>query len=97
MREESLMELAVRLDKGQANLLDVREPEEFETGHLEGALNLPLSQLEESWQELDPDLEYDVICQAGVRSARACAFLESKGYRVINVIEGMAQVPEEWL
>ena len=97
MREESLMELAVRLDKGQANLLDVREPEEFETGHLEGALNLPLSQLEESWQVLDPELEYDVICKAGVRSARAYAFLESKGYRVINVIEGMAQVPEEWL
>ena len=97
MREESLMDLAVRLDKGQAHLIDVRELEEFEGRHLAQATNLPLSQLEERFEELDPEVEYDVICQAGVRSARACSFLESKGYKVLNVLGGMAQVPDEWL
>lgn len=97
MREETLMDLAVKLDKGTAHLIDVREPEEFEAGHLAAATNLPLSQLEDSYQSLDKDLTYDLICQRGMRSAKAVAFLESKGYQAINVMEGMAAVPEEWL
>ena len=97
MKSENLMELAVKLDKGIANLIDVREVEEFEESHINGAINLPLSVLEERWQELDSNRQYDVICKAGVRSARACEFLEDKGFDVINVEGGMSQVPEEWL
>ena len=73
----------------QLSLVDVREVEEFETLHLEGAQNLPLSQLTDIYDQLDKDLLYYVICKSGMRSARACQFLAEQGYDVINVQGGM--------
>ena len=69
----------------QLSLVDVREVEEFETLHLEGAQNLPLSQLADTYEELDKNQLHYVICKSGVRSARACQFLAEQGYEVINV------------
>ena len=71
------------------SVLDVREVEEFETLHLEGAQNLPLSQLADTYNQLDKDLLHYVICKSGMRSARACQFLAEQGYDVINVQGGM--------
>ena len=71
------------------SVLDVREVEEFETLHLEGAQNLPLSQLADTYEQLDKDQLYYVICKSGMRSARACQFLAEQGYDVINVQGGM--------
>ena len=73
----------------QLSLVDVREVEEFEALHLEGAHNLPLSQLTDTYDQLDKDLLHYVICKSGIRSARACQFLEEHGYKVINVQGGM--------
>ena len=73
----------------QLSLVDVREVEEFETLHLEGAQNLPLSQLADIYDQLDKDLLHYVICKSGMRSARACQFLAEQGYEVINVQGGM--------
>jgi len=73
----------------QLSLVDVREVDEFETLHLEGAQNLPLSQLADTYEQLDKDQLYYVICKSGMRSARACQFLAEQGYDVINVQGGM--------
>ena len=73
----------------QLSLVDVREVEEFETLHLEGAQNLPLSQLADIYDQLDKDQLHYVICKSGMRSARACQFLEEHGYKAINVQGGM--------
>ena len=73
----------------QLSLVDVREVEEFQTLHLEGAQNLPLSQLSDIYDQLDKDLLHYVICKSGIRSARACQFLVEQGYEVINVQGGM--------
>ena len=73
----------------QLSLVDVREVDEFEALHLEGAQNLPLSQLADIYDQLDKDLLHYVICKSGIRSARACQFLEEHGYKVINVQGGM--------
>ena len=73
----------------QLSLVDVREVEEFQTLHLEGAQNLPLSKLADIYDQLDKDLLHYVICKSGMRSARACQFLAEKGYDVINVQGGM--------
>ena len=73
----------------QLSLVDVREVEEFQTLHLEGAQNLPLSQLADIYDQLDKDLLHYVICKSGIRSARACQFLAEQGYDVINVQGGM--------
>lgn len=75
--------------KESLSVLDVREVEEFETLHLEGAQNLPLSQLADTYEQLDKDQLYYVICKSGMRSARACQFLAEQGYDVINVQGGM--------
>lgn len=71
------------------SLVDVREVEEFETLHLEGAQNRPLSQLADIYDQLDKDQLHYVICKSGMRSACACQFLEEHGYKVINVQGGM--------
>ena len=73
----------------QLSLVDVREVEEFEALHLEGARNFPLSQLADTYEQLDKDNLYYVICKSGMRSARACQFLSEQGYEVINVLGGM--------
>ena len=73
----------------QLSLVDVREVDEFESLHLEGARNLPLSQLADTYEQLVKDQLYFVICKSGMRSARACQFLAEQGYDVINVQGGM--------
>ena len=80
--------------KESLSVLDVREVEEFETLHLEGAQNLPLSQLADTYEELDKNQLHYVICKSGVRSARACQFLAEQGYEVINVQGGMTAFEE---
>ena len=75
--------------KESLSILDVREVEEFESLHLEGARNFPLSQLADTYERLDKDNLYYVICKSGMRSARACQFLAEQGYEVVNVQGGM--------
>ena len=72
-------------------ILDVREVDEFQAGHIEGALNAPLSTLDKGYEQLDASKRYYVICQGGMRSERACKFLETKGFDVVNVEGGMNQ------
>ena len=78
----------------QLSLVDVREVEEFEVLHIEGAHNLPLSQLADLYDQLDKDHLHYVICKARMRSARACQFLSEQGYNVINVQGGMTAFEE---
>ena len=89
MKEISFDEFYQHYQKGSLSVLDVREVEEFETLHLEGAQNLPLSQLADTYEQLDKDQLYYVICKSGMRSARACQFLAEQDYDVINVQGGM--------
>ena len=77
--------------KEDITILDVREVDEFQAGHIEGALNAPLSTLENGYEQLDSSKRYYVICQGGMRSERACQFLETKGFDVVNVEGGMNQ------
>ena len=89
MKEISFDEFYQLYQNEQLSLVDVREVEEFEALHLEGARNLPLSQLADTYEQLDKDQLYYVICKSGMRSASACQFLAEQGYEVINVQGGM--------
>ena len=89
MKEISFDEFYQHYQNEQLSLVDVREVEEFETLHLEGAQNLPLSQLADTYEQLDKEQLHYVICKSGMRSARACQFLEEQGYKIINVQGGM--------
>ncbi|WP_079529968.1 MULTISPECIES: sulfurtransferase TusA family protein [Halobacillus] len=74
------------------SILDVREPAEFAFGHIPGAINIPLGELEERFEELNEDDELHVICRTGSRSDLAAQKLSGKGYKhVRNVVPGMAE------
>ena len=53
--------------KEDITILDVREVDEFQAGHIEGALNAPLSTLDKGYEQLDASKRYYVICQGGMR------------------------------
>ncbi|MCB9598187.1 MAG: rhodanese-like domain-containing protein [Sandaracinaceae bacterium] len=65
-----------------ATLLDVRTPGEFSSGHIEGAVNIPISELGQRMEEVPTDHSVVVYCLSGGRSASAASMLRSHGYQV---------------
>src|ERR671916_337934 len=83
-RIQSIMpaELKERLDAGdRPELLDVREPREFELARIEGSKLIPMGELSERVSEIDPAAETVVICHHGNRSAYVARALEQGGFR----------------
>lgn len=70
-------------------VLDVREDYEWESGHIEGALHIPVDQIPGRLEELDPDEDLHVICRTGGRSHRVVQWLVANGYSAVNVDGGM--------
>lgn len=90
-REMTADELQEQLRQGVTlNLIDVREPEEWEEGHIREARSIPLSQFQARANEVH-EVEGDVvfICRSGGRSGRVCEFLALQGFDVVNVAGGM--------
>lgn len=78
-------EEAHRLVADEALLLDVRSPAEFEDGHIEGAVNVPVDELEGRLGDLAPhDRPIVVYCLSGNRSARAAQMLSQAGYSAVH-------------
>jgi len=80
------------INREDAIVVDVREPNEFAAGHVLGAKNLPLARLDASGAELAKKKERPVIvyCDGGERSAKALATLKKHGYtRVANLSGGL--------
>jgi rhodanese-related sulfurtransferase len=72
-------------------LIDVRQPEEFTSGHVAGARSMPLPTLATRLDELAKDAAIYCICLSGSRSQAACALLQRQGFtNVTNVIGGMS-------
>lgn len=95
--EISAAELETQLKDGKSiNLIDVREPDEWQEGHIKEARSIPLSELQDRISELQQgDQEIVLICRSGGRSGKACDFLQAQGYKVVNVTGGMLQWPGE--
>ncbi len=82
-------ELAQRIAAGRAPfVLDVRTPEEYASGRVPGAYNVPLDQLERRRDEIPSDVEVVVYCERGPRAARAEAALREAGYSQLRRLEG---------
>lgn len=71
-----------------AYVLDVRNPDEYEAGHVPGAVLLPLPELQARWEEV-PEGDVVVICRSGARSGRAVEALNGAGRTTVNVAGGM--------
>jgi len=85
---KTLSEEQFREGYRKAQLIDVREPNEFEAGHILGARNIPLSQLKMRMKELRQDKPVYLYCQNGTRSARAAQMLYRKGYKDLSHLQG---------
>ncbi|MGH8002561.1 MAG: rhodanese-like domain-containing protein [Brasilonema sp.] len=92
----SVEELAQRLSSGDSSLqlVDVREPQEMAIAHIDGFVNLPLSQFPDWADEvntrLDADAETLVLCHHGIRSAQMCQWLMVQGFtNVKNIVGGI--------
>ncbi len=85
------VQLQGRLASGDRPMVvDVREPFEYEDGHIPGAVLLPLGQLPQRLGELDPERETVLVCRSGSRSGMATAWLRRQGYgNVRNMVGGM--------
>jgi phage shock protein E len=70
-------------------LLDVRTPEEFATGHIHGAVNIPLDGLGNRLSEVPTDQPVVVYCRSGNRSAQASQILAQAGYTNIYDMGGL--------
>lgn len=72
----------------KAQLIDVREPQEFKNGHILGARNIPVTQMKQRLIELRTDKPVYLYCQGSSRSFRAANILRKNGYKDLNVLQG---------
>jgi rhodanese-related sulfurtransferase len=87
----TVRDLKAKLDAREPiTLLDVRQPDEFKSGHVAGARSLPLPMLATRLDELAKDAAIVCICLSGSRSKAACDLLQRQGFtNVTNVSGGM--------
>jgi len=82
------MKRALDDPKSGIKVIDVREPDEYEIAHVEGAQLLPLGQLQARFTELDPNQQYYLHCHHGGRSMRALQFLRQQGFKYLKNVKG---------
>lgn len=74
---------------GKPLLLDVRQPEEYRAGHIQGSKLIPLGELQQRLNELPRDREIICVCRSGNRSGSATRLLTSAGFQAVNMRGGM--------
>lgn len=89
----SVTEAVMLMSRKSALVLDVREPDEFAQGHLQGARNVPLSQLSARLKELEKfrDKPVLVVCERGRRANAAAKLLKAQSFTTLNVLKGGMQ------
>jgi adenylyltransferase/sulfurtransferase len=92
MEEITATELKRRLDAGEdLQIIDVREPNEYAHARIPNTVHIPLGQVLNRMDEIDPSRETVVHCKGGVRSARAIEALQRAGFqgKLINLAGGI--------
>jgi rhodanese-related sulfurtransferase len=86
-------ELQSRLRRGLVTVVDVRPPEEYAAGHLPGAINVPISDLEERMNELPRRKEVIAYCRGPycLMSFDAVALLRTQGYKARRLVGGLPE------
>ena len=82
MQEITATELKQRLENGEdIQLIDVRQPDEYDFARIEGAKLIPLGDVMRRMNEIDDSRETIIHCKMGGRSAKAIEFLQKAGYK----------------
>jgi phage shock protein E len=69
-------------------LVDVRQPDEFAGGHIDGAVLMPLDRLPQTYRQIPKGVKLVVYCRSGHRSAKAVSFLRGHGYDKAVSLDG---------
>lgn len=82
---------ARQLVQAGAKLVDVRTPAEFAAGHIAGAINIPVQQLDARLQELEQGSAVVLYCRSGRRSGSAARILKAAGFAAVHDLGPMAR------
>ena len=83
-------ELKIKLETEDWNVLDVRSIEEYESGHIEGSLNIYVGTVPQRIKDIPKDKPIAVICKSGTRSGFASSILLKNGItNICNIMGGM--------
>lgn len=80
----------VEKNKDSFILVDVRSPEEFKDGHIQGAINIPFDEILDNLDKLDKDSPTILYCRSNQRAEFASLALKSAGYEYIYIGDGVA-------
>jgi rhodanese-related sulfurtransferase len=87
--ELSASEAAALLKDGKTRLIDVREPWEFATAHVEGSVLIPMGDIPaRAHQELDPEEHLVIMCHHGARSMNVAVWLRNQGFEQAQSLRG---------
>ena len=92
-REIGVTEAVLLINRKDAAIVDLREPNEFKAGHIPHARNVPAGELSGRMKELEKLKAKPVllVCQSGARSAQTCGALQKEGYsQAVALAGGMA-------
>lgn len=84
-----------RLDDLQ--IVDVRDPDEWDAGHIDDADHIPMDQVEQRLDEIDEDTPVVAVCRSGARSGEVAEDLQARGYDAENLEGGMEAWRDEGL
>jgi rhodanese-related sulfurtransferase len=91
-QDVSIEDAKTMVTNGEVQVIDVRTPEEFSTGHIPDAELIPLQVIDGMLDELDKDKSYLIVCRSGNRSSEASAILAENGFtQIYNMTGGMNQ------
>ncbi|EHV5555356.1 rhodanese-like domain-containing protein [Vibrio parahaemolyticus] len=79
------------IEKG-AMIVDVRTPQEFSEGHLDNAVNFPLSELDKHFKDVKKDQLIVLYCRSGNRSGQAYQYLQSQGFTNLHNAGGLEEL-----
>ncbi|MFP5352868.1 MAG: rhodanese-like domain-containing protein [Actinomycetota bacterium] len=75
--------------QGEAHIIDVREQSEWNAGHIEGALHIPMGEIPERLDDIPDGRALVAVCRSGGRSEQVARFLSDKGFEIENLDGGM--------
>lgn len=77
------------MNEADVQVVDVREPYEYASGHIEVAVNIPLQTIPSAMDSFDKNKRLVLVCASGGRSANASQYMMQQGFEVYNMIGGM--------
>lgn len=85
-------QMMLELENKEAIIVDLREPELYQKGHIPGAINIPFADFQQQYTQLSKNKRIVFVCHTGPMGEASSQFLQGKGYDdLANLTGGMAQ------